>query len=634
MIGSLRPLLSVFILTATTAPAADDSRPDERRRIREALFVPETLPPLEARVHGHFEPEPGVVAERISYRTAYGLRVPAILYRPTLSTGPLPAIVIVNGHGGDKFSWYSFYSGVLYARAGAVVLTYDPIGEGERNERRASGTRAHDQVQSPPELACRLSGLMITDVMQAVSYLRARPEVAPGRIAAVGYSMGSFVLSLAGALEQRLHACVLAGGGNLDGIGEYWDRSKPMCQGLPYQSLSFLGDRGARLYAMHAARGPTLVYNGLEDEIVRHDPRGPEAFFADLQGRTRALAGGQPVFAIGFEPAAGHRPWFVTKPVARWLEEQVDFPQWSFAAIDGMPVTHVSAWAQATGVAIDPLYATEKREGGAQALGRDVPALSRAQLSVFTAAEWTTEKSRLTYEAWLQAARSELRGTGLPGYDVQRAAGVITIDGILDDAPWQRAAPMGPFHFHWWTAGEKEPTEVKMLWDDENLYLAYRCTDRHISAQVVARHGPVSNDDCVELFLAPNPSKVRNYYTFEINAIGAMLNRCRTDWWSGPPTWEPEGMRHATSLPRGVIKQESAEDREWTVEMAVPLRNFARDAAHTPPRPGDVWRLNLNRTGGLTNKQASSWSPIPAQVRSFHTPTAFGMIRFVDTPAR
>ena len=63
----------------------------------------------------------------------------------------------------------------------------------------------------------RMGGLMMTDVMQAVSYLSQRPEVDPDRICAMGYSMGSFVLSLAGAVETRLHAVVLVGGGNLDG---------------------------------------------------------------------------------------------------------------------------------------------------------------------------------------------------------------------------------------------------------------------------------------------------------------------------------------------------------------------------------------------------------------------------------
>src|SRR5207244_13281398 len=62
----------------------------------------------------------------------------------------------------------------------------------------------------------------------------------------LGYSMGSFVLGLTCAVETRLNACVLVGGGNLDGEGGYWDTSsKTMCQAIPYQSLKFLGDRGA-----------------------------------------------------------------------------------------------------------------------------------------------------------------------------------------------------------------------------------------------------------------------------------------------------------------------------------------------------------------------------------------------------
>src|SRR2546425_9802075 len=108
-----------------------------------------------------------------------------------------------------------------------------------------------------------MGGLMMTEVMQAVSYLTSRPEVDGGRIAAMGYSMGSFVLSLACAVDVRLHACVLVGGGNLDGPGGYWDTSgKSMCQSIPYQSLSFLGDRGATLYDLHASRGATLILNG------------------------------------------------------------------------------------------------------------------------------------------------------------------------------------------------------------------------------------------------------------------------------------------------------------------------------------------------------------------------------------
>jgi len=217
----------------------------------------------------------------------------------------------------------------------------------------------------------------------------------------------------------------------------------------------------------------------------------------------------------------------------------------------------------------------------------------------------------------------------LPRYDIRRTSSPITIDARLDERAWRRARPAGDFHFLGSPEGEPEQTEARLLWDDENLYVSWFCHDRHISAQVIERHGSVSRDDCVEIFLSPNPAKVTNYYTFEINAIGAMLNRCRTDWWTGPPTWEPEGVRYRASYHGQPRKDEAPSDRHWIVEMAIPLRNFARDAAHTPPHDGDVWRLNLNRTGGVTNRRSSSWSPTLPPAKSFHTPAAFGEVRFV-----
>src|SRR5262249_44661712 len=131
-----------------------------RSQIRKTLFVPEPLPALDVKSHGTFEPAPGVVAERITYSTEFGMRIPAILYRPKQYTGKIPAMIVVNGHGGDKYAWYAFYSGVAYARAGAAVLTYDPIGEGERHIDRKSGTRAHDKIQEPEEMGRRMGGLM------------------------------------------------------------------------------------------------------------------------------------------------------------------------------------------------------------------------------------------------------------------------------------------------------------------------------------------------------------------------------------------------------------------------------------------------------------------------------------------
>ena len=79
-----------------------------RAEIRENFFVPDPLPPLNSVTHRRFEPAPGVAAEAITYATQLGTRIPAILYMPKpipkTATGRIPAFIIVNGHGGDKYS--------------------------------------------------------------------------------------------------------------------------------------------------------------------------------------------------------------------------------------------------------------------------------------------------------------------------------------------------------------------------------------------------------------------------------------------------------------------------------------------------------------------------------------------------
>ncbi|MCP5118229.1 MAG: acetylxylan esterase, partial [bacterium] len=200
---------------------------------------------------------------------------------------------------------------------------------------------------------------------------------------------------------------VLVGGGNLDGPNGYWDNAKPMCQGTPYRSVSFLGDRPAVLYALHASRGPTLIYNGLEDTVVAIPRFGPDHLAAVRQRVIKLRGTEEGLFEIGFVEGASHRPWFVTKPVAQWFERHLDLPNWTAAEIVSMSETHIAEWAVAEEVEMDPRYSTEHREGGARALGTGIPGLSRKELSVFSPQEWERHKDQLIYERWVEAARRQ-----------------------------------------------------------------------------------------------------------------------------------------------------------------------------------------------------------------------------------
>jgi hypothetical protein len=339
--------------------------------------------------------------------------VPAIVYRPEHPHGKLPGIVVVNGHGSDKFGWYAFYSGMMFAQAGAVVVTYDPIGEGERNIDRKSRTGAHDKIVPPPpgvsptDWGQRLAGLMQVDLMQAVSYLRSPPQVDPARIGVVGYSMGSFIAGIAGALDgyhqgTRIHAVLLSGGGVYDGPGGYFDSNPLPCQSPPYRSLSVLGDRGAVLYALNAGRGPMFIMNGDADSVMDM-AHHPPAWFDSVRIRAVALHGSDAnMFTTILYPGISHRTSWVNRDGVTWLNQQLHFANWTAEQIASAPTTHISTWARANKVDITPNYIQEDREGGLDALGTGLPGLTREQLTALPEADWQANKDRLTYEAWAQ----------------------------------------------------------------------------------------------------------------------------------------------------------------------------------------------------------------------------------------
>ncbi len=390
-----------------------------RAQIRQALYIPEKLPALEPKIWSSFSPMPGVVADRVTYRTGDGMLVPAIVYRPQKPKGKLPGIVVVNGHGGDKYSWYAFYSGMMFAQAGAEVVTYDPIGEGERNIDRKSRASSHDKIipvpegVNPDDPGQHLAGLMQIDLMQAVSYLSQRPEVDSKRIAIVGYSMGAFVSGLAGALDPRIHAVLLSGGGTFDDQadgGKSYDVGVLPCQAAPWHALKVLGtefhQRGAVLYALNAERGPMLVENGSNDTVMDIPHRTPE-WFAAMREQATALDkanGGTAanMFTTHVDPGKSHRTAWVERFGVNWLNDQIHFTNWTSAEIAKMPTTNIANWITAQNIpwSISNGYMRDDREGGLEALGANIPGIERDQLTVLPDADWQKLKPELVYESW------------------------------------------------------------------------------------------------------------------------------------------------------------------------------------------------------------------------------------------
>jgi hypothetical protein len=160
------------------------------------------------------------------------------------------------------------------------------------------------------------------------------------------------------------------------------------------------------LYNLHAARGATLIINGTADDVVSVDRMGAD-FFDDLRKRTIALHGsGHGVFDVQWIPGAGHRPHWLTRQAALWLERRLQFPNWTAASVARMPETHILEWVEKTGAAIDKQYATELREGGTRALGSNFPGIPHDEMNALPRDRWDRDQEKYVYETWVREARA------------------------------------------------------------------------------------------------------------------------------------------------------------------------------------------------------------------------------------
>ena len=162
-------------------------------------------------------------------------------------------------------------------------------------------------------------------------------------------------------------------------------------------------------------------------------------------------------------------------------------------------------------------------------------------------------------------------GLSAQTYEVHRAPSKIVVDGKPDEAAWSKAATT-ELHFPWEQAGAKQKTIVRLLWDNDYLYAAYDCDDADVVAHFDQRDDPTYRDDAVELFLNPNP-KQTYYYGLEMNAKGTLYDY----FYAWPQLLLARlnftGVHLATHV-RGTLNSTSDTDKGWTLEVAIPWKNF------------------------------------------------------------
>jgi hypothetical protein len=213
------------------------------------------------------------------------------------------------------------------------------------------------------------------------------------------------------------------------------------------------------------------------------------------------------------------------------------------------------------------------------------------------------------------------------------------IDGTLEKEFWEKIKPTENF----WIAGDSRKrgprkTEVKMAWDDQNLYVAWIADDRNIIAEVTEPDGDVWWDDVVEIFISPWNDRY-HYYEIDINVLGTVFdaevrNHLEQGWYEAlevDKTFTAEGMQCAIAID-GTLNEPKKGDNRYIVEIAIPFASFAR-TRECPPMDGANWRLNFFR-GDMKARQEPDgmyeWSRNYWTQAAFHIPRGFGHLLFVE----
>ncbi len=166
---------------------------------------------------------------------------------------------------------------------------------------------------------------------------------------------------------------------------------------------------------------------------------------------------------------------------------------------------------------------------------------------------------------------------------VGQLSGKFTLDGVLDEAAWMQAPTLGEIQ-------QREPkpestaserTEVRLLKDQDNLYVGVICYDAEpdkVVATQMARDADLEIDDNVAILLDTFHDR-RNAFYFATNPAGALID--------GLIVENQENINFNWNAIWNVRAKRTVQG--WSAEFAIPFKSLSFN-------PGqDVWGFNFSR---------------------------------------
>ncbi len=183
-------------------------------------------------------------------------------------------------------------------------------------------------------------------------------------------------------------------------------------------------------------------------------------------------------------------------------------------------------------------------------------------------------------------------GSGRATIRAVRVEAPLRIDGVLDDPLYDEVPPISDFIQVEPREGAPatEKTEVWLAFDNQQVYVSFRCwdsrPDRRVATEMRRDSGTTWNgNDVISIFIDPFYDR-RNGLSFTINSIGGRNDGQITNERQYAGDWNP-------------IWDFSTGDFEggWTVEVAIPFKSLRYSAGQA-----QIWGFNALRTNRWKNE--------------------------------
>jgi hypothetical protein len=210
---------------------------------------------------------------------------------------------------------------------------------------------------------------------------------------------------------------------------------------------------------------------------------------------------------------------------------------------------------------------------------------------------------------------------GIPYYNGTLHNNLKITDDFLDGLPKENLKPSS-----WVDLQIRPKVSFVICYTEDSICLKYYISEPYFKADYKNTYDPVSEDSCVEFFIAFGDDQ--NYYNLEFNALGTCLaayGAGRNDRQRIPENLI-KSITHALAW-RVYLPEEN--NYQWTFTIDIPLAVFCHsDLKSLEGKPA---RANVYKCGDkLFEPHYLIWNAIQTDEPDFHQPQFFKKVSFED----